>query len=157
MPIVAIFDHIADCYGDLFQGFLREGLSSHYQVRRDGTILQFVLDEHAAYTQGIITMGSRFPTWFVPSSPADGFMYNLKAIGIEHEGKPFDDVGEGFGCLSAAQFEASVALQQWLVWRYHVPIDRDHILGHYRLDHVNRAHCPGPNYPWDALFARLQA
>jgi N-acetyl-anhydromuramyl-L-alanine amidase AmpD len=155
-PIVAIFDHIADCTGNLYGGFLSSGLSSHYQVRRDGTIIQFVLDEHAAYTQGIITMGSDFPGWFVPGSTSDGYMYNLRGLGIEHEGKPFDEVGEGFGCLTKAQFESTVALQKYLIWLHNIKVDRDHILGHYRLDHVNRANCPGSNYPWDALFARLQ-
>jgi N-acetyl-anhydromuramyl-L-alanine amidase AmpD len=156
MPIVAIFNHIADCFGNLFQGFLADGLSSHYEIRQDGTILQFVLDEHAAYTQGIISMGSAFPSWFVPTSPADGFVYNLKGIGIEHEGKPLIDQGQGFGPLTAAQFQSTVALQKWLIAKHRVPIDRDHILGHYRLDHINRADCPGPNYPWNALFKELE-
>jgi N-acetylmuramoyl-L-alanine amidase len=156
-PIVAIFNHIADCKGDLHNGFLSTGLSSHYEVRRDGTIIQFVSDEHAAYTQGIITMGSDFPSWFVPHSPADGFIYNLRGLGIEHEGKPFDDMGEGFGCLTAAQFASTVALQKWLIWLHAIAVDRDHILGHYRLDHINRANCPGSKFPWDALFAQLES
>lgn len=46
-------------------------------------------------------------------------------------------------------------LHRELVAQYNIPIDRNHIIGHYRLDSVNRRNDPGPGFPWDRLFADL--
>jgi N-acetylmuramoyl-L-alanine amidase len=147
--VVAIVDHIADGYGSLYGWFLQSGLSSGYWVARDGTVEQYVADEHAAYVQGIISMGSDFPTsWFRPASERDGYLANCRAIGIEHEGKPADG-------LTEAQYASTLALHALLLARHRIVLDRDHVVGHYRFDRVNRPSCPGPKFPWDRLFADL--
>jgi N-acetylmuramoyl-L-alanine amidase len=147
--VVAIVDHIADGYGSPYGWFLSSGLSSGYWVSRNGTIEQYVRDEHAAYCQGEIAMGSDFPTtWFRPASARDGYLANCRAIGIEHEGKPNDG-------LTDAQYVSTLALHVLLIVQHNVVVDRDHIVGHYRFDRVNRPSCPGPRFPWDRLFHDL--
>ncbi|HHY13968.1 MAG TPA: S-layer homology domain-containing protein [Thermoanaerobacterales bacterium] len=34
-------------------------------------------------------------------------------------------------------------------------MDEDHIIGHYRIDSVNRPNCPGNKFPWNRLFDDL--
>jgi len=47
-------------------------------------------------------------------------------------------------------------LHQQLIKWWGILIDSNHIIGHYRIDSVNRPNCPGPLFPWDRLFADLK-
>jgi hypothetical protein len=77
-----------------------------------------------------------------------GFNPNRWTIGIEHEG--FD------GTLTEPQYQASLWLHKQLIAKFGIPIDDNHIVGHYRIDSVNRPNCPGPNFPWARLFTDLK-
>lgn len=126
------------------------GVSAHYGVMKDGTVHQYVDEADAAYHAGILHQPDAL-SW-VPSSRrgvSDGRNVNERSVGIEHEGQ----TGEA---LTDAQFAATVALQREIIARYAIPVDREHIVGHYQLDHVTRAHCPGDGFPWVALMAVLQ-
>jgi N-acetyl-anhydromuramyl-L-alanine amidase AmpD len=81
----------------------------------------------------------------------EGANPNAYLISIEHAGTP---LSESF--MNEAQYESSVALQRWLIASYDIPIDSDHLVGHYRFDHINRANCPGPRFPWSRLLADLE-
>jgi hypothetical protein len=37
-----------------------------------------------------------------------------------------------------------------------IPVTRDNIIGHYRIDSVNKAKCPGTGFPWNRLFKDLE-
>lgn len=116
--------------------------SSHYLVTKVGGIYQLVKDEDTAWHAGIVNR----PNW----SLYDGTNPNSYTLGIEHEAM----AGE---TLTEQQYEATLWLHQQLIAKWRIPIDRDHIIGHYRLDSVNRANDPGPGFPWDRLFNELSA
>lgn len=118
--------------------------SAHYLVTRDGEIFQLVNDEDVAWHAGAINN----PIW----SLYDGINPNKVLIGIEHECYP--DVG-GDGNLTEIQYQASLWLHQLLIQKWNIPIDRNHLIGHYQIDSVNRSNCPGNAFPWDKLMNDL--
>jgi N-acetylmuramoyl-L-alanine amidase len=113
--------------------------SAHYLVTKAGQIFQLVRDEDTAWHAG----AANKPTWPL----YDGTNPNRYTLGIEHEG--FD------GSLTEAQYQATLWLHRQLVAKHGIPVDKDHIIGHYRIDSVNRPNCPGPKFPWGRLFADL--
>lgn len=115
--------------------------SANYLVTKAGKILQLVRDEDTAWANG----GVNKPSWPL----YDGTNPNRYTISIEHEAL----AGE---TLTEAQYQATLWLHRQLVAKHGIPVDRDHIIGHYRIDSVNRANCPGPKFPWDRLFADLK-
>lgn len=141
--IVAIVDHIT---AGSYPGCLtwmqnpKAQASAHYLVNRAGKILQLVKDEDTAWHAGKVNK----PSW----SLYDGSNPNRYTIGIEHEGID--------GNLTEPQYRATLWLHRHLVNKHGIPVDREHIIGHYRIDSVNRQNCPGPKFPWDRLFADLK-
>lgn len=114
--------------------------SAHYLVTKQGQIFQLVKDEDTSWHAGAVNK----PTWPL----YNGTNPNYYTIGIEHEG--FD------GNLTDAQYQATLWLHRHLIQKWNIPVDRDHIIGHYRIDSVNRPNCPGPKFPWDRLFNDLK-
>ena len=115
--------------------------SAHYIVTRDGQIIQLVADENAAWHAGAVAK----PSWL----PYDGTNPNLYTIGIEHEGH---SGAGGDGDLTEEQYQATLWLHRQLIAKWGIQVDTDHIIGHYRIDSVNRSRCPGPKFPWNRLF-----
>lgn len=140
---IAIMDHIT---GGAYPGCVtwlcnpKAKASAHYVVARSGEIVQLVDEVNRAWHGGEV----RNPNWVL----YDGTNPNNYTIGIEHEG--YD------GTLTEPQYQATLWLHRQIISRYGIPIDTDHIIGHYRVDSVNRPYCPGPNFPWTRLFADLQ-
>ena len=128
-------------------------VSAHYGIGRDGIIHQYVREEDAAWANGYVEK----PDWPVlRKTTPPGVNPNFWTISIEHEG--YGEPGHGEpsqGALTDAQFAASVALIKYLVERWGILVDADHIVGHHRIDSVNRADCPGVMFPWAKLFAAL--
>jgi hypothetical protein len=54
-------------------------------------------------------------------------------------------------------FLADVWLIRQIVQRWNIPVDHDHIIGHYRLNSVDKMNCPGTGVPWDRLLGELVA
>ncbi len=71
-------------------------VSAHYVICRDGTVYQMVRNKDIAFHAG-------------------NYSYNAHSIGIEHE--QYSSLG-----ITDAQYQASVALVEWLVARYAIPI-----------------------------------
>lgn len=147
-PIRFIVHHVAVGNGSLYGWFKTSGLSTHYWVAKDGTIEQYVLDELAAYGQGIVSAGSDFPTEY----PGRGDLYNCMALSIEREG--FPDVPP-----PERQWVSMLALDRWLIAQYRIPVDRQHLVGHYRSDWRTRANCPrvAPEPYMQSIIAALAA
>jgi N-acetyl-anhydromuramyl-L-alanine amidase AmpD len=107
--------------------------SAHYVVARDGSIVQLVHLSDVAWHAG---------NWKV----------NQHSIGIEHVGETYDPAG-----FTADEYRSSARLVAWLVRRYGIPVDREHIIGHYQVpdpghpgeyggsDHHTD---PGPHWRW---------
>ncbi len=86
-------------------------VSAHYNVRSsDGQITQMVRDSDTGWHAG-------------------NSYYNANSIGIEHEGFVADP-GRWY---TTAMYTASARLVRALCDRYNIPIDRQHIIGHYQI------------------------
>lgn len=115
--------------------------SAHYVVTKLGRIIQLVKEGDKAWANGTYNHGS----WDL----YDGTNPNLTTLSIEHEGL----TGEPF---TEAQYQATLFLHRELIAKYSLPIDEEHIIGHYRLDSVNKSNCPGSGFPWVRLFSDLR-
>lgn len=141
---IAVVDHIT---AGLMPGTLswmknpQAQASAHYLVTKDGEIFQMVKDEDAAWHAGAVAN----PDW----SLYDGTNPNRYTLGIEHE-------CISGGELTEAQYQATLWLHRQLIAKWGIPIDQEHIIGHYRIDSVNRPNDPGPDFPWQRLFVDLK-
>lgn len=119
--------------------------STHYGVGNKGDVFQWVKEEDQAWHAGRVDR----PLWkkIIP-----GVNPNLYTIGIEHEGRPLvNDV------WPEAQKQASAELIADICKRYNLPIDRDHVIGHYEI-FAGKPNCPGVNKGIiDELVARAKA
>lgn len=108
------------------------GVSAHYVVRSsDGQITQMVRDANTAYHAGV-------------------WDYNVRAIGVEHEGFMSQS-----GWYTEAMYGASSTLIATLADRYGIKKDRAHIIGHYQIP--NQSHVdPGPNWDWNHYMSLVR-
>ena len=117
-------------------------VASNYIVDQIGTVVQTVLEKDGAYAQGVVNN----PNW--TGNP------NTYCISIEHV-KSTTDNSEP---LTPAQQSASFALIKDICQRngigMHDADDTTGITGHFSIDPVNRARCPG-TFDWNALWAYL--
>lgn len=141
--IIAIVNHIT---AGLMPGSLSwlqnpaAKVSAHFLVTKAGQIYQLVKEEDTAFAAGIVNQ----PAWPL----YDGTNPNYYTLNIEHEAL----AGEG---LTDIQYAATLWLHRYLAVKWSIPADLDHIIGHYRLDSINRKNDPGPGFPWDKLMADL--
>lgn len=115
--------------------------SAHYLVTKSGEIYQMVQDADTSWHAGFVNR----PTWKL----YDGTNPNRYTLGIEFECL-------SGGELTEAQYQAGLWLIQELAQKYGIPVDEEHIIGHYRIDAVNRPNDPGPQFPWERLIADLK-
>jgi N-acetyl-anhydromuramyl-L-alanine amidase AmpD len=119
----------------------RSGVSAHYLINSpDGQITQLIPTRDIAFHAG-------------------NYWFNMHSIGIEHVGQ----LAQGAGWYTEAVYQASARLVRYLAARYHIPLDRQHILGHEDIpgSTVTSAKAmhydPGPYWDWDRYFALLAA
>lgn len=108
------------------------GGSVHFAVSLAGEVVQFVDTADAAYGNGIVLN----PSWPLVSLGNP----NEHTVSIEHEGL----TGEPW---SQPMYAASLALTRWILKAYGLTAGPDTLIGHYRIDSVNRAQCPGSSWP----------
>ncbi|MFG3363994.1 N-acetylmuramoyl-L-alanine amidase [Streptomyces sp. NPDC048156] len=126
-PLNYVIIHVTqETYADalaIFQNPAKK-VSAHYVVRSsDGHIAQCVRERNIAWHAG-------------------NWDYNTRSIGIEHEG--WVDQPEFF---TDALYQSSANLTAAICAKYGIPMDRQHILGHYEVpgtDHTD----PGPYWDW---------
>lgn len=147
--------------------FQHSGNSVHYIVGYDGTVVQCVDEAVPAWGNGIITgpagvapLGGNngAPGGNSASWPHDAYWDtaghgdpNGCTISIEHaKDGPYNQ-----SQLSDVQMRASFALVAAIVARWGIPRQYGNaqggITGHYSIDPVERANCPGP-YPFQQLI-----
>lgn len=142
---IAIVDHIMSGTLDGTDSWFQNPdsqVSSHFGVGKNGEIHQYVDLQYPAWANGFVAN----PSWPLLQS---GINPNYYTISIEHEGNSGD-------IFTEAQYQATLALHKWLIEVLGIPVNRDTIIGHYRIDSVNKANCPGSGFPWDRLFSDLQ-
>src|SRR5579883_3334256 len=99
-------------------------VSASFSIAKDGTIRQHVKLSQAAWANGVVESGNTMPAWLAAYA-ATGADVNNPTVNIEHEGQPGDVMPE-------AQYQATIKLQAWLCQTFGIPVDGDHIFGHYR-------------------------
>ena len=118
---------------------VRSLVSIHYIVDSNGTIYQLLHDTDIAYHAG-------------------NYWYNQRALGIENVGY----AANGYQWYNAAQYQATARLTAYLLNKYHIPLDRGHVIGHGNVpspslalmpNHVD----PGPYWLWDYYFSLINS
>ncbi|MEK7643254.1 MAG: peptidoglycan recognition family protein [Patescibacteria group bacterium] len=102
-------------------------VSAHYGVGRGGEIHQYVQEGDTAWHAGRVDK----PSWKLIKPDTNP---NLYTIGIEHEGKPND-------VWIDAMKQTSANLIREICKRWQIPIDRQHIIGHYQI-FSQKPNCP---------------
>ena len=115
--------------------------SSHYLIRsRDGHLAKLVAPKNLAWHAG---------NWY----------FNMHSVGIEHEASSPD----GHTWFTAELYQTSAALVRFLAARYHIPLDREHIIGHDEVPGLSQARTPamhwdpGPYWDWDRFMALVRS
>lgn len=117
--------------------------STHYGIGKNGEIHQYVRDEDAAWGNGLVTN----PNW-PGEKKHPGVNPNLYTLSYELEGMSGDVPTE-------EQFQALLYLLKLKSAAYGIPFEKDSFIGHYLIDPVNRAGCPGKGFPWNRLYKEL--
>ncbi|MFE8950161.1 N-acetylmuramoyl-L-alanine amidase [Streptomyces sp. NPDC007856] len=127
-------------YESAIAAFQGPGASaSHYVMRSsDGAVTQMVPTEDLAFHAG-------------------NYSTNMHSIGIEHEGY----AANGGAWYTDAQYEATAELLKYLGARFHIPLDRQHVIGHDNVPGPNSASVvgmhwdAGPSWDWEHFMALL--
>lgn len=135
--------------------------SVHFLIRVEngkGVVYQFMPVEWGAWANGRYSNPDTtpgMPLW-VKTLIRQGTNINHATVSIEHE-KPVPFNND----MPQAMLDATIALHKWLAATVpSIQTDREHIIGHYQIDNVQRAFCPGgaggKGFPFDAIIAALQ-
>ncbi len=143
---IAIVVHIMDGFlsgTDAWFNDPRCPASAHYGIGKTGEIHQYVDEADTAWHAGSISK----PNWTLLKRDNQGNSINPNryTIGVEHEGKS----GEVW---TDATYQSSAWLIKDIANRWVIPIDRDHIVGHYQIDLDRRSGCPGKGIDFDKLI-----
>ncbi len=103
-------------------------VSSHFGVGKLGQVHQYVPVQQSAWTNGIVNQPN-FKLYKPNVNP------NNYTITIECEGYDLKDAPE-------TQLKAISELLIQLGKEYGIPLDRDHIIGHYQIDLKRKPNCP---------------
>jgi len=138
-------------------------VSYHFVVARDGRIVQAVDICNTAWANGTTRNNDNRDNRHSPLQTVRdrGVNANLYTVSIGFEGR----FAEKQGGLSIAQLEAGIWLIQHIreeinrlysVRAVAFQFDRKHIVGHHEITPRTRPHCPGPQFPFDAIVQILQ-
>lgn len=105
-------------------------VSAHYGIGKSGEVHQYVQEVDSAWHAGRVDA----PVWKLIKPNINP---NLYTVGIEHEGKP-DDV------WTDAMKQASATLIREICERWQIPIDRNHVVGHFEI-FSKKPNCPATN------------
>jgi len=142
-PIDLIIVHdIEGSAGSAIQVFQTPGYaaSAHYVVDYNGAITQMVLEKDVAWHAG-------------------NWDYNTRAIGIEHAGFASQNL------YTYPEYDNSAMLAASICSRYGVPLDRNHVIGHYQVPDPNNPSLfggsdhhtdPGPYWNWTYYMSQAQ-
>lgn len=119
-------------------------VSAHYGVGRNGEVHQYVEEGRASWHCGKVNRPDLSLPWYDPNINP-----NLRTLGFEFEGWSGQP-------LTEIQTAAGIALLRWVLRRYPIEPNGNTVIGHYRLDSVNRAGCPGSVFPWARIFKALE-
>jgi len=138
-----------------------EGLSVHFAIALDGRIAQLLNIFDTAYSQGLDANGndvnqSSPNVTYKPFAAMNYGNPNGYLISTEHEDRQVTNL-----VWPEAMYQADLRVKRWCVeecktqnlnaLRFNI----DSLAGHYMFDPVNRAYCPGNNWPRERLYNDL--
>lgn len=128
------------------------GASADFWLPRAGPkVKQYVKLGDTSWSNGPLAkpdLSVPFLKWLVEYQKTHpGITGNHYCVSLEFEKAPGNKSG-----LTAWQIREGRELIKWLSDENAIPLDRNHVLGHYQFDSVNRPFCPGP-IPWDDLLS----
>ncbi|SHI63510.1 N-acetylmuramoyl-L-alanine amidase [Lutispora thermophila] len=135
--------------------------SAHFVVAKDGRIVQLVELKDSAWANGTSTDISKNNHCSKSTLEKVRFRKtnaNYYTISIEHEGFS----GQGQGRLTDIQLEATIWLHRYIInevkriYGIEIPLDRDHIVGHYQIDPIRKPNCPGQNFQFQEIIKALR-
>lgn len=124
--------------------------SSHFVLGKNGEIAQLVPLTEAAWTQGKVNN---------PTHPLvkmrKNVNPNLYCISIECEGFWKDTKGKltEKALKAAAELTKHIVSEVKRIYGVEIPVDREHMIGHYEINPVTRSHCPGELFQFDKLIS----
>jgi len=138
----------AEAIGNWFQNPQSQA-ATHYVVGQDGTVVQCVNENEAAWGNGRVEAGA--DTWWTASNPSP----NQVTISIEHV-KPSTDNSD---LITPAQRDATFVLIRNILARNPGikaawADGTGGITGHFSVSPPSRERCPGP-FVWEELFTEL--
>lgn len=135
--------------------------SAHFVVAKDGRITQLVELTDGSWCNGTST-DPNSKVYYGKSTlkkvKERKTNANYYTVSIEHEGI----WSQGKGKLTDAQLAATIELIKHIraevkrIYGIEIPIDREHIVGHYEVNPVTKPNCPGSNFQFDAIIAALK-
>lgn len=131
------------------------GTSSHYVTGKNGELEQLVDLDKAAWCNGTsTTKGAKYDYRRATNKlvKARKTNANYYTISIENEGYSYKN---GYGKLTTKQYNTLLKLMKELITKYNIPVDRDHIVGHYEIAPKEKPNCPGSKFQWDQLMKDL--
>jgi hypothetical protein len=131
-----------------------------------GTVVAFTNPEATSAVQYVVSgaHNSSDPavTQFVPDKDwarsVNNWFFNQHSIGIENIGFALAPAGY----FTQQLYHRSADVVGWTAWKYHIPLDRAHILGHDNIpnsvDNPTVQHWdPGPSWDWPYYMALVRA
>ncbi|WP_339060108.1 N-acetylmuramoyl-L-alanine amidase [Tepidibacillus marianensis] len=135
--------------------------SAHFVVAQDGRITQLVQLTDSSWCNGTSTDPSS-KVYYGKSSLAAvrerKTNANYYTVTIEHEGIWAKTKGK----LTDAQLAATIELIAWIrsevkrIYGVEIPLDREHIVGHYQINPVTKPNCPGALFQFDTIIETLK-
>jgi hypothetical protein len=127
----------------------------------DSAITSFRNPAHQAAANYVMRSSDGAVTQMVPTQDvafhAGNYWFNAHSVGIEHEGV----AAQGATWYTPAQYRATAALVRYLAARFHIPLTRQHIIGHDNVPgpsprHITGMHWdPGPYWDWTLFMGML--
>lgn len=113
---------------------------------KNGTMVRMLQDSDMPWTNG---------PWDAPDLTNPVIAELRKAYGdsnevsltIEHQGWDYEDI-------TKEQIESDAKMVAYWSVKYNIPIDRNHIIGHYQVGPHHQ--CPGPKFPYQAIIDRAK-
>ena len=135
--------------------------SSHFVVSKKGQITQLVDIKDAAWINGTstdVSKSNHFSKSSLKLVRDRKTNANYYSIGIEHEGF-FKDAK---GALTPEQLKATIWLHKYIreevkrIYGTDIPLDREHIVGHYQIDPIRKPNCPGSAFQFNEIIKELK-
>lgn len=136
------------------------GVSANFVVSRKGEVTQLVALENTSWSNGTST--DKSDKRYYGKSTLESVRNrqtnaNYYTISIECEG--FSNTTKG--ALTDIQENMVIELIKYIrkeikkIYNMDIPIDREHIVGHYQICPLTKPNCPGKLFPWEDIITKL--